>query len=108
MTKYIAIFADGCSITRKSDHVYTVAWRATWAYQYTDKNGDLQIRYMARTGFAKDERSANPDAPHNPKAPFAYRGCSSNTRSLVKRMNEEYRKEVGYRVEFTPAVEVGA
>jgi hypothetical protein len=96
MTKFIATFADGTTITRNSEHAYTVAWRSSW----TLASG----RTHTVTGFAKNQKSANPIAPYAPTAPLIHRGSSSNNRAMVKRMNDAYRAEVAYKVEFVPAV----
>lgn len=52
MTTYTAIFADGDTVTRKSDREYNFAWRT----RFCPKNNPADVR--TRTGFARDRLSA--------------------------------------------------
>lgn len=93
MPRYSATFADGTTITRKSERGYAVAWRATWT------NADGSQR--AETGFAKTREQAS---PFRPAPRSVWPGMPSSQRSAAKRENEKFIAASGYRVEFAPAI----
>lgn len=93
MTKYIATFADGTTISRKTARAYGAAWRATWT------NADGTVR--SETGFSISREKAQPYKP----APWATgRGFSAKQNAEAARKNEEYVQSIGYCVEIVPAV----
>jgi hypothetical protein len=103
MNTYTATFADGTTITRKTKREYAVAWRATWTRD--NANGEQQA--IAYTGFAVTKDRASPTLPVIEYAPG--RGCfgsSANERARVRKVNEDWRRAAGYRVEFAPAVKL--
>ena len=92
MNKYAATFADGTTITRKTERQYAVAWRATWEYdgqQFED------------TGFsyAKDKVNA-----YKPRPYYAGMGMSANDRAKARAKNAAFCAESNYRVEVAPAI----
>lgn len=91
MNTYTATFADGMTITRKSERGYSAAWRATW----TEKGYDKPIVF---TGFCASPEKANPETPSK-----FFCGNSTKGRAEAKRKNAEYREACGYRVEIVPA-----
>jgi len=92
MTKFTATFADGTSITRKTERTYAVAWRATWT-----RDG----HEIEETGFSASPEKVN---AYSPAPYYVGRYASSNDRAKAKAKNEAYRLEAGYRVEIVPAV----
>jgi hypothetical protein len=92
MNKYTATFADGTSITRKSNRGYAVAWRATWSADGYE---------FEHTGFSASADKVNAYLP----GPFyAGRFPSANDRAKARAKNEAFRIESGYRVEIAPAI----
>lgn len=92
MTKYVATFADGTSITRKSERQYGAAWRATW----TREDGTARCV----TGFAISSEKVNAFKPYMHRIS---RFMSANDRAKAKRLNAEYLKRSMYQVEIVPA-----
>lgn len=93
MPKYAATFADGTTITRKSDRQYAAAWRATW----TRIDGSVG----SCTGFAVTADKVN---AYKPQLHLIDRYMSSNDRAKAKRLNAEYLARSMYQVEIVPAV----
>lgn len=95
MIKYTAIFADGTSISRKSNRGYAVAWRATW----TSVDG----RACSDTGFSASAELASKAA--NPGLPYGiWRGMSAKDRAVANEMNAKFLANANLRVEIVPAV----
>lgn len=92
MNKFTATFADGTTITRKTDRVYAAAWRATWT-----RDG----HECEDTGFSFSADKVNAYKPH---PYYAGRGMSSAARAKAKALNAAYCAESGYRVEIVPAI----
>lgn len=95
MTKYTATFADGTSITRKSNRGYTVAWRATW----TSVDG----RACTETGFSATAQNAQASA--RPGLPYGiWRGMSAKDKAFANEMNAKFLANANLRVEIVAAV----
>ena len=92
MNKYTATFADGTTITRKTERLYAVAWRATWTCGGHDRE---------ETGFsyAKDKVNAYKPSPY-----YAGMGMSANDRAKARAKNAAFCAESNYRVEVAPAI----
>jgi hypothetical protein len=92
MNKYTATFADGTTITRKTERQYAVAWRATWTCGGHDRE---------ETGFsyAKDKVNAYKPSPY-----YAGMGMSANDRAKARAKNAAFCAESNYRVEVAPAI----
>ena len=93
MTKYIATFAEGTSITRKSDRLYAAAWRATWC----SDDGTVRVE----TGFSV---SAAKVQAYRPMFHYVSRFMSANERARAKRLNAAFLARSMYQVEIVPAV----
>lgn len=91
MTTFTATFADGTSITRNSDHGYTVAWRATW----TEEG-----RLVTFTGFSARADKINADKPGS----MIFKHYSAAKRAELARKNTEILASTGYKLEVVPAV----
>lgn len=91
MIKYKATFADGTSITRKSNNVYAAAWRATWI----SMDGDV----VSETGFSASKENAAKSA--RPNLPYGTcRGQSSKDRAIANKLNEQFLKNCNLSVEI--------
>lgn len=96
-SKYSATFADGTTITRKTERSYGVAWRATWAG--TTQDGKPLVR--SETGFSI---TADKVAAFQPKTRHICQSMSSAERAKRRAENAAYLAQVGYKVEIVPTV----
>lgn len=89
MDKLTATFADGTTITRKTERAYGVAWKATWSGN-------------SRTGFSSsaDKVSAYVPTLAWPKDRFP----SKAELAQVKADQAQALIDTGYRVEIVPTV----
>lgn len=95
MIKYTATFADGTSITRKSDRGYAVAWRATW----TNVHGLPRVE----TGFSSSTENAAKSA--RPGLPYGtWRGQSAKDRAFAAEQNAKFLANANLNVEIVPVV----
>lgn len=94
MNKYQATFADGTTVTRKTEHAYAVAWRSTFVSKHSGK-------VCGATGFSA---SADKVSPFRPTIASVSRQSSSNERARAKAKNAQHLIDIGFKVEIVPAV----
>lgn len=95
MNKYTATFADGTTITRKSNRGYAVAWRSTWTSvegaTYSDEGFSSSAELAAK--------SARPGLPYG-----TWRGMSSNARTHANEQNAKFLANANVKIEIVPAI----
>ena len=97
MNKYTATFADGSSITRKSDRGYAVAWRATWT--------NVEGNFRTETGFSSSTDHANKSA--RPGLPYGtWRGMSSKDRAFADQQNAKFLAGANLKIEIVPTISI--
>ena len=95
MTKYTATFADGTTITRKTERAYAFAWRARWNL--------LSGEPYELTGFSQTEENARKSA--RPYLPYGtWRGQSAKDRAFAAEQNAKFLANANLNVEIVPAV----
>lgn len=95
MIKYTATFADGTSISRKSNRGYAVAWRAKWI--------NIDGRACTETGFSASAELASKAA--TPGLPYGiWRGMSAKDRAVANEMNAKFLANANLQVEIVPTV----
>lgn len=95
MNKYTATFADGTTLTRKSNRGYAVAWRATWT--------DLFGHARSDTGFSASAENAAKTA--KPGLPYGtWRGQSASARAFANERNAKFLETCNLKIEIVPAV----
>jgi hypothetical protein len=92
MNKYAATFADGTTITRKTEREYAAAWRATWEHNGME---------FEDTGFSHSAEKVN---AYKPSPYYAGMGMSANDRAKARAKNAAFCAESNYRVEVAPAI----
>lgn len=95
MTKktYIATFADGETITRKTERKYVIAWRIRWTRK---DGGNSSMR-----GF-----SANPNfRPALPTCSLVYRHMNPIKRDVALKANADYQKNANIVIETVQVME---
>jgi hypothetical protein len=91
MNKYTATFADGTTITRKSSHTYTSAWRATW----TRLDGER----VFDTGFSSSAELAAKAAKVG--LPYGtWRGMSAKARTTANEQNAKFLQTCDMTIEI--------
>jgi hypothetical protein len=95
MNKYTATFADGTSITRKSNRGYAVAWRATW----TSVEGAARSDEGFSSSVDLATKSATPGLPYG-----TWRGMSSSARAHANEQNSKFLANANVKIEIVPAI----
>ena len=91
MNKYTATFADGTTITRKSNHSYSSAWRTTWT--------TLEGKRVSDNGFSSSPELAAKAA----KIPLPYgfwRGMSAKARATANEQNAKVLQTCDMKIEI--------
>jgi hypothetical protein len=90
-TTYTAKFADGSTITRKSERSYAAAWRATWIR--------LDGGVSSDSGFSSSvelaAKAANPGLPYG-----TWRGMSAKDRANANEQNTKFLQNCNLKIEI--------
>lgn len=98
MARYQATFADGTTVTRKSEHEYAYAWKSV--HDCPNYTSGLSVT----TGFAPTMEAARQRA--NQAGPMCYgyetvgRYCVKIKRSVLVQKNAELRAQYNHQVEI--------
>ena len=95
MTNYTATFANGKTLTRKSNSGYACAWMATW----THTNGFETFDSGFSASFELAQKAAKPATPFG-----VWKGMSAKDRAIATAKNVEFLQTCNLKVEIVPAI----
>jgi hypothetical protein len=95
MTHYTATFANGKTLTRKSNNGYAFAWMATW----TRRDGSETCDSGFSASFELAQKAAKPFLPW-----AGVRGMSAKDRATVNQKNAEFLQGCNLKIEIVPTI----